>query len=847
MAFTIENNQPSAGCVRWSNLHMQYLGTNYTIINGYTNYPYIYWTPSSPTNLIVSNSFPTLGKDDCLVFLNKSGTAITVPGSTVLQGDLIVPGSIVANAIAANTITGDKIAASTITASNIASGTIVAGNIATGAITADKVAANAIGATAIAANAITSDKIVTDAITTAKIASSAVTANEIASNTITGAKIAAATITASNIASNTITTTQLASSVGSGLDISSNNSITIKADKDYVVSRGENLVTNGTALLGDNTNFSSFTLDKSDSYGAGGSFKDSTYNTGRLSDEFIPVNPSLIYRLNLYAKCNPHVGAKYYTGITCYDVDKLSIDNFMCQGRPGTLTTLSQDLKAGDTKIYLTSAVNWVDGTQTYHRGFIFWNYSNAGGYAYGTTYSRNYYLDKFNTGAINLTGNYITLKTAWTGSTITAGTKLSQTYPEGGSYIYIGASNTAIPSTWTNYTGTIGGNSTNKFRLPTAYVKLVFLNNRDINGSTVWYSNISFGLDNVTSDKVISSINVTPETVKIQASKVDLIGYATFSSLSNAGQSVIDGGNITTGTIDASKINVTNINASNIKSGKISADMIDGDVIIGKSIQTNELDGGGTNAIIDNGIVTTQQWVGGEVGFTDFASLDCDTTFARLNLDYVTQYISAEQPSVWCGFEVKNDGDYVLFQPTNGNVGIKMYSKTGSSIFQDHKNNNVSISAYNNGKLYLGYYSTNGIVMQNNTTLQTGRLYFNTDSAVNYDYVWFDDSTNTFHLVGDSASSTGTTGNANLQAGTITANTGYAKLGKTPAFIWSGTINSSSYATITHNLGYRPIVKTNGSVGNIILTTNDIDVNNLKVYAYSSGGNSWTGTIYLY
>jgi len=93
MAYTIENNLPSAGCIRWTNLHMQYLGTNYTIVDGYTNYIYVYWTPATPTTLVVSNTFPTLGVNDCLIFLNKSGTAVVVPSATVLNGDLIVPGS----------------------------------------------------------------------------------------------------------------------------------------------------------------------------------------------------------------------------------------------------------------------------------------------------------------------------------------------------------------------------------------------------------------------------------------------------------------------------------------------------------------------------------------------------------------------------------------------------------------------------------------------------------------------------------------------------------------------------------------------------------------------------------
>lgn len=204
--FTISDNTPSTGCIQWSNMHMQYLGVTYTIQNGYTNYPYVYWSHSTPTQLVVSNTLPTnLTDADCLLFLNKSGIHLTVPTATILDGDLLVPGSIMANALAANSVTSNAIAAGAITAGKIAADAVTSNSISTGAITADSLAANCIGAAAIAANAITSDKIVSSAITTDKLAASAVTANKIAANTITADNIAANTITANELAAGTIT------------------------------------------------------------------------------------------------------------------------------------------------------------------------------------------------------------------------------------------------------------------------------------------------------------------------------------------------------------------------------------------------------------------------------------------------------------------------------------------------------------------------------------------------------------------------------------------------------------------------------------------------------------------
>jgi phage minor structural protein len=82
---------------------------------------------------------------------------------------------------------------------------------------------------------------------------------------------------------------------------------------------------------------------------------------------------------------------------------------------------------------------------------------------------------------------------------------------------------------------------------------------------------------------------------------------------------------------------------------------------------------------------------------------------------------------------------------------------------------------------------------------------------------------------------------------GTINAFDGLYNVGKRPAFIWTGTIASGSSVTLTHNLGYKPIVQTAGSLGNIIISVNYVDDNKVIIYAYSSGGNAFTGTVNLY
>lgn len=77
-----------------------------------------------------------------------------------------------------------------------------------------------------------------------------------------------------------------------------------------------------------------------------------------------------------------------------------------------------------------------------------------------------------------------------------------------------------------------------------------------------------------VEKNEVISSINQSPENIKISAKNLDLQGYVTFSGLENngyvtktdlstSGKTTINGGNITTGKISASYIDGTNLKIS--------------------------------------------------------------------------------------------------------------------------------------------------------------------------------------------------------------------------------------------------------------------------------------------
>lgn len=219
--FLIEDNKPSLGYVRWSDVHITYMGQTYNIANGYTNKKYIYWKMSvSTTNFVVSDNFPELADEDVLVFYNRNGIHITVPTAQVTPGDLIVPGSILSSAIATGAITAEHLAAESVTAEAIAANAIGAEAIAAGAVIADKIATGAITTDKINSKAITTDKIAVGAITAASaiLADASIVDAKIANGTITNAKIAnldaakitTGTLSADRIGANSIVLNKLA-------------------------------------------------------------------------------------------------------------------------------------------------------------------------------------------------------------------------------------------------------------------------------------------------------------------------------------------------------------------------------------------------------------------------------------------------------------------------------------------------------------------------------------------------------------------------------------------------------------------------------------------------------------
>lgn len=83
-----------------------------------------------------------------------------------------------------------------------------------------------------------------------------------------------------------------------------------------------------------------------------------------------------------------------------------------------------------------------------------------------------------------------------------------------------------------------------------------------DISEMTATANKISWLIKSGTSS---SNFTLTDRAVSLVTGTIDLSGYVTITNLKTSGKTVIDGGNITSGTIDASKVTVKNLQINNV------------------------------------------------------------------------------------------------------------------------------------------------------------------------------------------------------------------------------------------------------------------------------------------
>lgn len=280
------------------------------------------------------------------------------------------------------------------------------------------------------------------------------------------------------------------------------------ATKSYVQSRGTNLVTNGSGLLGDNTNFSQLTFDATEAVGGGGSFYTSSAILSWATDELIPIDPALGYRLSLYAMSGNTGGAYHvagstnHMGVQFYDIDGLQIHSGMYAKYPGsTDTRLAAPLNNGDTTITLVDATGWYNGATSYLRNISWYGYTDGKGrlwpdYTYTRTCRVNVAGGVWPQGGIS--GNVITLTAPWNAGSIPAGTAVSNA-DSGAAVFYILGSGIALTNAWQRFEGAIYPAKSRDTQVVgvnvpacAAYIKPAILINWNANVTRVRIANVS-------------------------------------------------------------------------------------------------------------------------------------------------------------------------------------------------------------------------------------------------------------------------------------------------------------------------------------------------------------------
>lgn len=279
--------------------------------------------------------------------------------------------------------------------------------------------------------------------------------------------------------------------------------------KDYVKSRGENLITNGFGDLGNNTNIGG-TFDGSQRIVGKGSFRFDVTGQQTFFSEPIVLDLNNVYAFEYYAKTLNGAGKSYQATLPL-DIDGMRINYPATGGRgyandnPVRFTKLTKPLKIGDTEIYVEDVTLWSNTTTaTHQRSVILWGYKNSYGFQYPDgVYSQYYKTGIYDLGAVDATAKKIKLNSPWSVSYKDAsdgafpiGHPISPT-SDGATYIYAKEhANIVIPNTFTKYTHYLTGSTSypKATKLPsfTASVQLGFLLNRETTGEKTWLNGLS-------------------------------------------------------------------------------------------------------------------------------------------------------------------------------------------------------------------------------------------------------------------------------------------------------------------------------------------------------------------
>lgn len=167
------NNSPEPGHISWAEFHIQYLGVGYLVAAGSSSDRWVWWrynggVPTVESGPLIPSDFTD---DDLLLFGNKNGIAIRMQNTNQIDGELLVSGSVFAEALAVGQISSAHIVTAGLDAGLIKFGQMSGQRIMAETITAQHLGAGSVTALALAAEAVTAEKLAAGAITAEMITS----------------------------------------------------------------------------------------------------------------------------------------------------------------------------------------------------------------------------------------------------------------------------------------------------------------------------------------------------------------------------------------------------------------------------------------------------------------------------------------------------------------------------------------------------------------------------------------------------------------------------------------------------------------------------------------------------
>lgn len=172
--------------------------------------------------------------------------------------------------------------------------------------------------------------------------------------------------------------------------------------------------------------------------------------TGELvQNVYVPVANNRRYRLSYDIKFNTPDGSHmFYIALRTYDSKRIHISYVEQSLRANSVTTLAADLKSGDSTALLTSATGW-----------------SATGYigvfdlrAYGTKRSSKWIQ------YTNISGTTVTLKNAYSGTTIPSGTTIGSQFASSTYFYPHSIASNKLPTDWTTYTVEFNGGDSMRY-----------------------------------------------------------------------------------------------------------------------------------------------------------------------------------------------------------------------------------------------------------------------------------------------------------------------------------------------------------------------------------------------